>query len=106
MEAETQSSQLNADFDPSLWRENHQNADYADPDYLYEDYEPAYRYGEESFLNRSDGTFDDNEERLAVGWERFRDASRLTWQQAREAVRDAWHRLEEGMPGDADGDGR
>ena len=33
-------------------------------------------------------------------------AAGVTWEQARAATRNAWHRVEQALPGDADGDGR
>ena len=43
---------------------------------------------------------------LQRDWESVKGKSRLTWEQARAATRNAWHRVEQALPGDADGDGR
>lgn len=94
------------DYENAYWRRRHASQSYADAEYPYEEFEPAYRYGAESFKSRVKGTFEENERRLEEGWEKFKGNSRLTWERARNATRAAWHRLEESMPGDADGDGR
>jgi hypothetical protein len=72
----------------------------------WEDYEPAYLYGYESFTRHRGRDFADVEPELAQGWNSTRGASRLGWSEARHAVRDGWILLERGRPGDADHDGR
>jgi hypothetical protein len=66
----------------------------------WEDYEPAYRYGYDTFEQYGGQDFDDVEAELAQGWNTTRRASRLGWGEAREAVRDAWRTREQGLPGD------
>ncbi|MCU0757724.1 MAG: hypothetical protein MUF07_00795 [Steroidobacteraceae bacterium] len=65
----------------------------------WEDYEPAYRYGYDTFEQYGSQDFDEVEADLAQGWNTTRRASRLGWNDAREAVRDAWRTREQGLPG-------
>lgn len=79
------------------WQEAHRTRPYVDPKYSFDDYGPAYRYGGESWLERSDrrGEFAEVERELGMNWARVKDKSRLSWDKAREAVRDAWERAAE-----------
>lgn len=72
----------------------------------WEDYEPAYRYGYDTYPHYRGRRLDEVERDLEHGWDRARGESRLAWPEAREAVRDSWHHIERAMPGDADRDGR
>lgn len=62
------------------------------------DYEPAYRYGYERFLNCCGRRFEEVEADLARDWSGHRASSRLHWSEAREAVRDGWHHIERSLP--------
>lgn len=99
-------------IDPTVehayWRDEHVNRPYYEGDYTYEeDYAPAYRYGWESRAKYpAERRFDDVDRELETDWEQRRSGSRLNWDRAKLATRDAWHRVEEKLPGDADGDGR
>ena len=77
---------------------------YADPDYDYEDYRPAYQLGYEG-PSRYRRSWDESEESVKSEWDQVRGKSRLTWDKARDATRAAWHRVEARLPGDADRDG-
>jgi hypothetical protein len=72
----------------------------------WRDYEPAYRYGYDSYHRAGGRDFDEMHDDLERGWNNFRRESRLTWEEAKEAVRDGWHYIERALPGDADRDGR
>jgi hypothetical protein len=72
----------------------------------WQDYEPAYQYGYDSFDRHRGRRFDEVEAELAQAWNTTRRGSKLGWEEAREAVREGWHYLERAMPGDADRDGR
>lgn len=101
-------------IDPTLenvyWEAHYRQREYVPPDANYNDYGPAYRYGVDAYTRRDGRTFDQSETDLAAGWERARESSELGWHDARHAVRDAWRRaherIEQALPGDADGDGR
>jgi hypothetical protein len=72
----------------------------------WNDYEPAYKYGYDTYGQYRGKSFDSVESDLERGWEKTKANSRLAWADARGAVRDGWHHIERAMPGDADGDGR
>ena len=72
----------------------------------WNDYEPAYKYGYDTYGQYKGRRFEDVETDLERGWETTKANSRLAWGDARGAVRDGWHVIERAMPGDADRDGR
>ena len=72
----------------------------------WNDYEPAYRYGYDTFSDYRGHRFDEVAPELERKWNTVKGKSRLAWSDAKEAVRDGWHHLERAIPGDADGDGR
>ena len=72
----------------------------------WNDYEPAYKYGYDTYGQYRGQKFDDVETELERNWDATRANSRLAWTDARQAVRDGWHYIERAVPGDADRDGR
>lgn len=99
---------INPTEEDAYWRTRYEERPYRDESLSYETYQPAYRYGWESY-GRYGGTgrsFDELEPDLSRDWSTQRGDSDLDWDRARPATRDAWDRLERAMPGDADGDGR
>jgi hypothetical protein len=92
--------------DDRFWRESFTGRPYYRKEFSFDDYEPAYRYGRESFARYPGKSFDAVAADLERGWDRTKAKSRLTWENAKDAVRDAWHRTERAIPGDADRDGR
>ena len=72
----------------------------------WRDYQPAYKYGYDTYGQYRGRKFDDVESELQRNWDASRAESRLAWNDARQAVRDGWHYIERAMPGDADRDGR
>ena len=72
----------------------------------WRDYEPAYKYGYDTYGQYRGRQFEDVESDLERNWNSSRANSRLEWNDARQAVRDGWHYIERAMPGDADRDGR
>lgn len=88
------------------WRENYRTRPYYTERSAYEEYQPAYRYGWESRSKYPGKSFDDVEPELERGWSQSNPKSSMTWVNAKQAVRDAWDRVEQAMPGDADGDGK
>ncbi len=97
-------------IDPTVeeqyWSDNYRSRDYVPAGTDYHTYQPAYRYGWESFERYPGRSFDEVEPELQRGWDERRGDSALTWDKAKAATRDAWHRVERAIPGDADGDGR
>ena len=71
----------------------------------WNDYQPAYQYGYDTYSAYRGQRFDDVEEQLQRDWDTTRGSSRLAWGEAREAVRDGWHHIERAVPGDLDRDG-
>jgi hypothetical protein len=78
----------------AYWRDNYASRPYVPAGAKYEDYEPAYHYGAQSYL-RPEGPreWDEAEPGLGAGWPAARGHSGLVWEDARHAVRDAWDRV-------------
>jgi len=79
----------------NYWFENFTGRPYAlGPDY-YDRFRPAYRYGFESAQHHVGRTWNDAEEDLRKGWDRYehRRENNSTWDEIKEAVRDAWERV-------------
>ena len=72
----------------------------------WNDYEPAYKYGYDTYGQYRGQRFEDIEGDLERNWDATRAYSRLAWNEARGAVRDGWHHIERNLPGDFDRDGR
>lgn len=68
----------------------------------WSDYQPAYRYGYDTYGRYRGQRFEEVEDQLERGWERARGQSRLAWAEARDAVRDGWRHIGRALPGDAD----
>ncbi len=85
-------SSVNEAADHAHWRENYQNRPYVAAGSSYDDYGPAYEFGEHARRRSPSASFDDVESDLAGGWGEARRSSKLEWEQARHAVRDAWER--------------
>ncbi|MBG9390560.1 hypothetical protein [Caenimonas aquaedulcis] len=97
-------------IEDSYWRDNHASRPYARKDVGFDDYQPAYRAGVDSFNNNPSRSFDEIEPELGRDWGRARGNSSLEWEHARPAARDAWNRVkdstERAIPGDSDHDGK
>ncbi len=72
----------------------------------WNDYEPAYQYGYDTYGQYRGQRFEDVESDLERNWDQTRAKSRLEWNEAKQAVRDGWHHIERRIPGDLDRDGR
>jgi hypothetical protein len=99
---------VNPTLEDTYWRDNYSSQPWAERTYTYEDYQPAFRSGYESY-GRYRGTgksYSDVEPELRQNRERKRGRSRLDRERARMASRAAWDRVERALPGDADHDGR
>lgn len=101
---------VDPEAEDTYWRENYTSRPYARPGSTYDDYQPAYRYGLDSYTRYPGRSFDDLEPELSRDWGRARGASSLDWANAKHASRDAWQRVsnaaERAIPGDSDGDAR
>jgi hypothetical protein len=80
------------DFDDDYWRESFRGSPQADPERNYEYYQPAYRFGWESYSRYGRRSFEEIDEELQQEWESRRDPSAPAWLDAREAARQAWDR--------------
>ncbi|MDP3229921.1 MAG: hypothetical protein Q8N13_18385 [Acidovorax sp.] len=94
----------------SYWRDNYASRPYATAGAHYDNYQPAYRFGMDSYSKYPGRSFDDVEPELSRDWGAARGPSSLEWENARHASRDAWQRVsnaaERAIPGDSDRDGR
>ena len=72
----------------------------------WNDYEPAYQYGYDTYGQYRGQRFEDVETDLERNWDKTRAKSNLEWNEAKQAVRDGWHHIERRMPVDFDRDGR
>lgn len=77
----------------AYWRDHYATQPYADAGLPFDEFEPAYRYGAESYARHGGERYEDLEPRLAAGWEEARLGSSLSWERARHATRDAWKRV-------------
>lgn len=90
----------------AYFQKEFRNAPYYSAGREWSDYEPAYKYGYETYSENRGQKFEDVESNLERKWDSIRVRSGLAWNEARDAVRDGWHHIERAMPGDADRDGR
>jgi hypothetical protein len=77
----------------AYWRGAYSGRPYYRSGRSYEDYQPAYRYGYESWSRHADRGWDEVEADLRAGWDRWEHKSKSTWEEMKDAVRDAWNRL-------------
>jgi hypothetical protein len=96
---------VNPTVEDNYWLENYKTRPYYVAGEAYEIYQPAYRYGWESYTLYPGRKFDEVEPELRTGWDKFKGKSSLTWDRAKQATRDAWHKIERALPGDFDKDG-
>jgi hypothetical protein len=88
----------NPTVEDAYWQENFKTRPYVLVVDTYDLYQPAYRYGWESYANHPGMTFEEAEPRLQRVWETTSHAELLPWDKARNATRDAWERLEQHTP--------
>ena len=75
------------------WEGQYTTRPYYNSTYNYDDYGPAYSYGDNVRAQYAGRAWDDSLETDAgQGWEAAKAKSRLTWEQAKDAVRDAFDR--------------
>ena len=77
----------------TYWRSNFSSRPYAKGDRGFDYYSPGYRYGFES-ANRFRGKqWNEVENDLRSGWDRFEHRGQSAWEHVKDAVRDAWDRV-------------
>lgn len=84
-------------IDPAVedahWQASYRAAPYVDAAHEYHYYQPAYRFGWESYSQYGRRSFDEVDETLMREWDGRRGHSLQTWNEARDAARDAWERI-------------
>lgn len=88
---------VNPTVEDEYWRENYKTRPYIDKGADYDAYQPAYRYGWESYRRYQGRSFDEVEPELSRDWEARQGRGHLGWTKAKLAVRDAWDRVERGV---------
>jgi uncharacterized protein (TIGR02271 family) len=80
--------------DSTYWRENYASRPYYEKGRTYEEYEPAYRFGYDSYsrYGTSGRTFAQIEPDLRRDYESRHGKAGLAWEKAKHAVQDAWDR--------------
>ena len=86
----------------AYWSQNYNAAPYVSKGEEYGAYQPAYRYGWESYEKNRGRQFEEVEPELSRDWEKSRGASLLGWDKAKPAAQDAWSRVHRFLTGDAD----
>lgn len=85
-------------IDPTVevdyWRNEYKGRPYYSKDYSFNDYEPAYRAGIESYGYGSSSSWNETESEARALWEKKNRDSRLTWKQASLAAEDAYTRAQ------------
>ena len=85
-------------IDPTVevdyWRNEYKGRPYYSKDYSFDDYEPAYRAGIESYGSGSPSSWSETESDARARWEKKNRDSRLTWAQASLAAKDAYNRAQ------------
>jgi hypothetical protein len=84
---------VDAAAEDAYWREHYSTAPYVETGRDYTYYQPAYRYGWESYSRYGRRSFDEIDEQLMREWDTRRGQSLQTWREARDAARDAWTRV-------------
>jgi hypothetical protein len=76
--------------DADHWRANYTQRPYFQAGDSFDDFGPAYEFGNVWRERHAGRAFADVEPELAGHWESARGTSRLGWDRARHAARDAW----------------
>jgi hypothetical protein len=75
------------------WRSNYSMRPYVGVNRDFDYWRPGYRYGYESAAKYQGRKWNEIENDLKTGWERFEHRSKATWEQIKDAVRDGWDRV-------------
>jgi len=75
------------------WRDAWRTRPYVKADRGFDYYGPGYRYGYESASLYRGRNWNDIEDDLRSGWDRFEYRGQSTWENIKDAVRDAWNRV-------------
>ena len=86
-------AQLDWGNEEQYWRNNWNTRSYAAADRGFDYYRPGYRYGFESAQRHRGKAWNDVENDLSTGWDRYEHRGESTWENVKHAVRDAWDRV-------------
>src|SRR5688572_29920780 len=75
------------------WRTNYSARPYVGANRDFDYWRPGYRYGYESAAKYPGRKWNEIENDLETGWDRFEHRSKATWEQVKDAVRDGWDRV-------------
>ncbi len=91
--------QVNPTAEDEYWRENYTSRPYVESDKTYEDYQPAYKTGYESYgqYAESNSSFADVEPEIKNRYESTSKGAALPWDKAKPAVQDAWSRAQDSI---------
>ena len=77
----------------AYWRTNYATRPYIRTNREFDYWGPAYRYGYDSAMKYPGRRWDEVENDLRTGWDRFEHRSKSTWEEIKDAVRDGWDRV-------------
>ena len=94
---------ITPDIDNDSYYRSHWNAKYSNADDSYDDYLPAYRYGDEArrLQKYRSSHWDDVESDLKSDWESRYTAGPSTWEKFKDAVRHGWDKITPDMDDDS-----
>jgi hypothetical protein len=94
---------ITPDIDNDSYYRSHWNAKYSNADDSYDDYLPAYRYGNEArrLQKYRSRHWDDVESDLKSDWESRYTTGTSTWQKFKDAVRHGWDKITPDMDDDS-----
>ena len=84
---------VNPTLEDAHWRAAYADEPYVRPDFIFDDYAPAYRIGYLGAAKADGRTFEDAVPQLREQYERVRGRSPLDWHAAQSAARAAWDRV-------------
>lgn len=75
----------------AYWSKNYTSRPYYKKGTEYKVYQPAYKYGADTYSKNKGRSYDElNENDMRTNWEKMRDKTHMKWEQAKDAVRDAY----------------
>jgi hypothetical protein len=94
---------ITPDIDNDSYYRSHWNARYSNADASYDDYLPAYRYGNEArrLQKYRSRHWDDVESDLKSDWESRYTSGPSTWEKFKDAVRHGWDKITPDMDDDS-----
>jgi len=94
---------ITPDIDSDSYYRTHWNAKYSNADDSYDDYLPAYRYGDEArrLQKYRSRHWDDAESDLKSDWESRYTTGTSTWEKFKDAVRHGWDKITPDMDDDS-----